>query len=201
LVPIPSTLSGYSVDRRRVYVVGEILPLTTVDPYSAQRPLVFRTDDWLKIDEIAAFIVERFPEGMSRHGWEWMTSVQDYVIHQPNQQHYIRNMPQIELVCELVRRSHFPSLPTRFQSYFAYQTETEAENFKAQQIVQTGQSLEIYELASDNALLLDQEWLRLGYSPAMSWAMAHRYWSGIASKSPKWELLMGPSAKVVRQIS
>lgn len=194
----PSKLIGYSVDRRHVYIVGDPLPLTVADPYAAQRPLVFRTDGCLEIDEISAFICETFPNGMSRHGWEWMVAIQDYVIHQPNQQHYIRNTPQIELVFELVRRSHFPELPSRLQSYFAFESFTDAHAFRQKQPADCAAAMRIYELESENALRLDQEWLKLGYSPGMSWAMAFRYWSGAASKTPKWELLLGSPARVLR---
>ena len=201
MATIPSKLSGYSVDRRHVYTVGEPLPLTVADPYAAQRPLVFRTDGWLEMDDISAFILETFPNGMSRHGWEWMVAIQDYVIHQPNQQHYVRNVPLIELVCELVRRSHFPKLPSRLQSYFAFESLTGAEVFRQAQPAGDAAAMQIYEVESENALRLDQEWLKLGYSPGMSWVMAFRYWSGAASKAPKWELLLGPPARVLRLVS
>lgn len=192
-------ITGFSVDRRRIYSVGGILPLSLKDPCSKERPLVYRTDEWVTHDEIQAFLETAMPDGMSRHGWDYMTAVQDYVLHQPNQQHYIRNLPQIEIVCELVRRSHFPNLPSRLQSYFAFLKKEEAVKFSRNQPPQE-KPLGIYELSSDKALIADQEWLKLGYSPAMSWLMAYKYWSGAVSKTPIFEVILGPPVKVIRRI-
>ena len=84
----------------------------------------------MELDEISAFVAQQFPDGLSRHGWDYMTTSVDYVIHRPNQQHYILYVPQIELVFELVRRTDFPDRPSRLQSYFAFESLADAQSFE-----------------------------------------------------------------------
>lgn len=103
----------------------------------------------------------------------------------------------IELVFELVRKASFPSMPSRFQSVFAFETLSEAQNFKANNSKYP--SL-IYLVEGQRSVKLDMSLLKIGFNAAVGILLAEKYWSGQQSEIPEWEVLIQPPIKIIRQI-
>jgi len=104
----------------------------------------------------------------------------------------------IELLFEYFRRNHFPSLPSRFQSIFAFENTDQAVNFRNE--YGTSDSL-IWEVQSDVVFKADMRLLTLQDSLLTLSYNAHRYWSGMSSgDNPVWEYLMVPPVKVTCRI-
>lgn len=187
-----SELTGYSVDRRGLYNQGLPLGLYDTDPY--QRPLQPKDGCHTGAD-LAALFPQLFPAGLSPHGWQQLTQQFGFLHgNVPGAENFVHYETQLELVLELVRRLEFQGMPSRLQSYFAWEALAEAEHFR-----QPGQS--IFRVRSERAARLDQRWLALGVQGIASWFNARRYWSGEATSQPAWELVMSAPATVLEQIN
>ena len=105
----------------------------------------------------------------------------------------------IDLLFEYVRRSDFPSCPSRFQSIFASENVNQAIRF-GNKFGKSGSFL-IWEVESDVAFKADMRLLDLPKSLLVLSYNAFRYWSGIPGENmPIWEYLMVPPVRVIRKV-
>ncbi|MFF2113617.1 DUF2441 domain-containing protein [Rhodococcus koreensis] len=166
----------YTVDRRGTLHEGQTLGLTRYDDVT---PAVLQQH----LDVL-------FPDGVAAHGANNFVSadarfqVTDHVI---------------ELAWENVRRAHFPTAPSRFQSVFAVDSLDEARAFRTA-FDPTG-TAKIWRLETEHdGFRVNMELLRTHVSALMSSHHAHCYWS---QKSPDyevpvtWEVLLTPPVQVL----
>lgn len=165
----------FTVDRNRTLKEGQIINLVK---YTDVKPL-----------ELQVHIDSLFPDGVTIHG-------ERYMIRGQTPGKGINEV--IELLFEYVRRSHFPSRPSRFQSVFAFRNVDQAVNFRNE--YGTSDNL-VWEVESDVVFKADMRLLTLQGSLLTLSYNAHRYWSGMSSgDDPIWEYLIIPPVKVIRKI-
>ena len=165
----------FTVDRNRTLEEGKIINLVK---YSDVEP-----------HELQVHVDSLFPDGVTRHGEHYMLKGQTSAMG---------ISPVIELLFEYVRRSHFPSRPSRFQSVFAFENIDQAVSFTKEYGKSEGL---IWEVESDVAFKADMRLLTLKGSLLGLSYNAHQYWREIASgNNPVWEYLMVPPVRVIRRI-
>ena len=165
----------FTVDRNRTLEEGKIINLVK---YSDVEP-----------HELQVHVDSLFPDGVTRHGEHYMLKGQTSAMG---------ISPVIELLFEYVRRSHFPSRPSRFQSVFAFENFDQAVSFRKEYGKSEGL---IWEVESDVAFKADMRLLTLKGSLLGLSYNAHQYWREIASgNNPVWEYLMVPPVRVIRRI-
>ena len=110
----------------------------------------------------------------------------------------------LELVFELVRKAHFPHLPSRFQSFFAVKHLNDFSQWPELCATEDLASANILSLdVPDDTPRFDSNWLRGGlmhnhndknywiaFAPALCFDLAYKYWSQIPTGSPRWEYLV-----------
>jgi len=164
----------YHVDRNRTLKEGQIINLVKYND--------------VNLSELQDHVDFLFPEGVTSHGERYMLK------GKPPKGH----SPVIELIFEYVRRAHFSSRPSRFQSVFAFETIAKAVKFKNK--YEKSDSL-IWEVESDVAFKADMSLLTLQVSLLLESYNAHRYWRGNSSgNNPVWEYLLSPPVRVIRRI-
>lgn len=112
-----------------------------------------------------------------------------------------------EVTLELVRRSNFPNLPSRFRSIFAVDSIDEFKNWK-ELTYENGTPVKHNVFSFDvhgGLYRFDSNWLKggisfgfdrsagkyfFGFMPAASYDYAFNYWSGLPSPCPRWEYLV-----------
>ncbi|MEH2485884.1 hypothetical protein [Bradyrhizobium sp. AZCC 2230] len=181
-------MRGFSVDRRGVYIVGGALDLLPDDP--SQSAIVEQPGRWAAQD-LTDLQRSLFPQGLSRHGWQYLFLRKDAILGSDGFA-YSAHEWMIELVFENYRLAHFPKRPSRFISYFAWQTIEQARAFK-------GPQQHIYELDGDG-FVADQVWLTLGVQGIASYYNAEKYWSGAGSAKPRWEIVLPAPVQVTRLV-
>lgn len=149
---------------------------------------------WFEQADLKKLIEEEFPDGLSLHGWQYMTERRDFIQHPTTGDTYVHNSWQTELFFELVRRSFYPAMPSRFQSFYAWESPEAATAFRA------GEQ-PVYRVEADRCFRADQTWLTLGVQNAAGWLHARRYWEGISTQVPKWEIVMRAPIRIVERIS
>jgi hypothetical protein len=143
----------------------------------------------IKPDYLQKHVDMMFPDGVTLHG----------------EQYFLRNTtkgiisPAIELLLEYVRRAFFSSRPSRFQSFFGFESIDYAEKFRAQY---ANQDTPTWEVEAELYFRADMSLLTLANSLLISSYFTYQYWSGDSSHSnkPFWEILLVPSVKVLRKI-
>lgn len=165
----------YTVDRNGTLEEDQIINLVK---YSDVKP-----------SELQVHIDSLFPDGVTSHGEHYMLKGKT-----PAE----GTNEFIELLFEYVRRSYFPSCPSRFQSVFAFENTDQAFIF----INKYGKSDSlIWEVESDITFKADMRLLTLQGSLLSLSYNAHRYWNGISSENnPVWEYLLVPPVRVIRRI-
>lgn len=139
-----------------------------------------------------------FPAGVSQHGFE-------YALNNQRGSPTSDTSGTIELLCELVRRSAFPTKLSRFQSVFACQTVADAQRFAEQSLLkdENGMPLQatVWEVTTPTppGHRGDMRLLSLGSNWLVAWTLMHRYWQGESSDEPLWELLLSPPVSVLRR--
>ena len=176
----------FSVDRRGFYKVGAALDLFKENPL--QRSFI-STEGLNTPQDSVSHLQRLFPTGLSLHGWDYMTRVQDW---SKTKSDTIYDCT-LELLFEYVRRAAFPERPSRMQCYFAFPTIEAAQAFKAD-------DQPIYRVHADAVLQLDQYWLTHGDQSVIASYAAHSYWSGAGSEQPNWEYMLVPPVKVLERI-
>ncbi|CAN7806422.1 hypothetical protein LJR267_010722 [Paraburkholderia hospita] len=182
----------FSVDRRGFYKAGGTLGLYKQNP--APAPLM-TVGTHITPAILENHLLSLFPEGLSLHGWDYMT--RQCLMPLPHAVGADYSVI-LEQVLEYVRRTAFAEHPSRLQSYFAFDSMADAVNFRAS----GGQPQNpIYLLNPSHALQMDQEWLRLGHQNAIGSYCAHQYWMGAASPAQDWEYMLVTPIDVVQQVA
>lgn len=101
-------MAFYTVDRRRALVAGQKISLVK---YKDVQP-----------PELQQHVEKFFPDGVTSHGERYLLRGETRTI--------LLN-PNIELLLEYVRRSHYADKPSRFQSLFAWETVAAAKEFRS----------------------------------------------------------------------
>jgi hypothetical protein len=105
----------YTVDRKRIYKVGQVIHLMMADP---QRRTLLRSHQGLFHPEhLAAHVKELFPTGLSYHGWQYLTELAKAVPIGADKVPFTPLNHAIELTFEYVRRAAFPKQPSRMQTF------------------------------------------------------------------------------------
>lgn len=166
----------FTVDRNRTLKEGQLIDLAK---YSDVTPPELQTH--------ADFL---FPDGVTSHG-------EYYFLRGERPAKGVNEV--IELLFDYVRKSYFPSCPSRFQSVFAFKTIDQALHFKNNY---GNPDSTIYEVESDKAFRADMRLLTLQGSLLLLSYDAHKYWQGIScGDDPIWEYLLSPPVKVIRKIN
>jgi hypothetical protein len=179
----------YSVDRRGFCKAGDTLCLMRESPLPGRTIREF--PDFVEAEEFSAHLRGLYPDGLSVHGWEYL--MRDLLTQIPGERVWATYESALEMIFESVRMSAFANAPSRFQSYFAWETIEAATEFS--------DDFPIYEVESETRFRADQAWLRLGYQGAMTLLFAHRYWSGAPSVTPKWEILLSPPVYIRARVT
>lgn len=164
----------YTVDR-----IGSLKPETV---------LVLQRFDDIDPPELQAHVNGMFPNGVSSHGNQYFLS---------NTSLASLASPNMEILLEYVRRACYSTCPSRFQSYFGFQTIDDAITFRAR----FGEPQNsIWQVACRDYFKADMHLLNMQGSILQYSYWAHLYWKGQPGSSPFWELLLAPPVKVVAQI-
>lgn len=138
---------------------------------------------------------EFYPKGISKHGVQYLS--ERFEFPNFNGKDYVPNTPMIELTFELMRKLKFPDKPSRFLCVFGCETYEMAQNFKNRYRNNEGN---IYKVIAENFVKLDMNYLFLGPSIIGNLIIAEKYWSGIPSSNPFWEILMTGKIIVVEKM-
>jgi hypothetical protein len=172
----------YSADRRKLYGAGPLVLTRTTYPGFRS----FENDGSLLPGELAAHIETLFPDGLSIHGWLYAPFTGSY-------NGGIHNDAALEITLEYVRRAFFPHLPSRFQSFFAFDDIERVKQFARE----SAPGSRIVELRSNSSVKVDMGWLKARRQLAGLSYVAHHYWSGAATEMPDWEYLMVPPVDII----
>ena len=162
----------FTVDRAGTLREGDVLNLTK---YADIAP-----------PELQVHADAMFPLGVSRHGNQYFLG--------SGSKGSVAS-PAIELLFEYVRRASFPDRPSRFTSWFATESITDAATFRARYCAGTGVIRRVQAPTTHraNMHLLTSNQTVLVYS----W-FAHLYWSGEAGPvQPFWEHLLVPPVEIL----
>lgn len=138
---------------------------------------------------------ELYPNGISKHGIQYLSEKFDFPKF--NGKDYVPNIAMIELTFELMRKIKFPDKPSRFSSVFGCETYEIAKKFKNDYRNGKGN---IYKVIAENFIKLDMNYLFLGPSIIGNLIIAEKYWCGIPTSNPFWEILMTGKIEVIRKI-
>lgn len=174
----------YFVDRAGYCQPGMTLELLRDPPFE-----MLDLPGFLAESETRAHLQSLFADGLSIHGWHYLLERLSYP--QMGSVNFVNYDPSLELAFEHLRRADHASAPSRFQSYFAWESFADATAFSQGAI---------FELEADDQYRVDQNWLRFGYQVVHTSLCATRYWSQVASPSPKWEILLKPPVRVLRRV-
>ncbi|OGW25985.1 MAG: hypothetical protein A2X59_04470 [Nitrospirae bacterium GWC2_42_7] len=133
-----------------------------------------------------------FSNGISKHGMRYLDD-ENYKIPGVERSHIL------EIIFEYIRRGHFPKLPSRYQSFFAFEKIEECVWFRNDK---KSPSAPIYEVECDTYFRADMNCLYLLKNMCDLSIKAHRYWSGQPASDipPVWEILLTPPVKIVKLI-
>lgn len=191
-----STTTFYTVDRARMLTENQtIICQTNLAPHKHYHTTGFQTEE-----EIIQEILLEYPEGISRHGVQYL--IQNFLIKysQPNR---VGPLPitdsttMTEMILEQMRLRFFSHLPSRMQSMFAWQLQEEAEQFNEEQ----GGNNPIFEVEASNYFIADQNWLGWGPTLPTNILSAKKYWRGELTRAPKQEAVILLPATIGRQIN
>ncbi|VVY30221.1 Uncharacterised protein [Escherichia coli] len=151
--------------------------------------------------ELADFLNQMYPDGLSNHGRNYLYNPGP--IMDGGDDNGEGKALLIGLVFELVRRSHFPEKPSRYQSLFACEQLNEVKQFRALLAKERGDenilTAPIYEVLSWEPVHRGDMNLLNGNCPVLElYHRAHLYWSGEPApvkkgkeeEKPFWELLI-----------
>jgi hypothetical protein len=185
----------FTVDRRSLLVTGAELTLTSD---IADRTLWVFAEHFGEA-ELLAKAQALFPEGLSPHGIhylvEYCLATQRITGHRATIE-AVPHVPTVELTFELVRRLEFPDRPSRFQSWFGWQTLEEAKRFRESHGTPEAR---IFAIDSPGTFRADMSLLLHGGSNLGATILAARYWSGIAGPHPAWEFVLPQPIRIGEQ--
>lgn len=174
-------MKAYRLDRRNEMYVGQTIELKIFNDIA---PPFLNT-----------LLHKEYPEGLTSHGDQFYASTLSENIFQS---------AFIESIFEYERRLKFPDKISRYQAIFAAETLEEATTWAEK--LKTSSKCELYEIEFDhsNAIKVDASWLAMGeYLPSLLYTSyyAEQYWNGAFTKTPNFELLISPPAKVLRKVN
>jgi hypothetical protein len=174
----------YTVDRAGSMNENSIFELNT--NYPEKR--MCTVDGLYNEKDVIARIEQLYPTGLSRHGVQYLITRGIVIFKEGTRSplHITYTQPMIEAIFELVRRSEFPTLPSRIQSMFGWLTLEDARKFNESE----GNDKSIFEVESNNAFIADQNLLFLGSSVIGAYELARKYWSCDRSKNCKLEAVI-----------
>lgn len=156
--------------------------------------------------ERATFLKDIYPSGLSMHGYNYFYNPGPIMSACDDESAALL----IGLIFELVRRSHFPTKPSRYQSLFACQKVDEAKQFRNlladERCDDEIRVAAIYEVLTDDVVHCGDMRLLNDDCPVLElYRRAHLYWSGKTVKlkegqEPFWEVLIPLPVLVGRQI-
>jgi hypothetical protein len=139
--------------------------------------------------ELQSHVNDMFPAGVSHHG-------ERYFLRNESQARLAS--PNIELLFEYVRRAQYPNRPSRFQSFFAFETIEQAVTFRERYGI--ANSI-VWEVESEENFRADMNLLTIRDNSILVYSyFAHLYWRGETRESPFWEYLLVPPIKALRRI-
>lgn len=183
---IGEQLKLYSADRRGLYQTGP-LGLMLKSPFHGARFLKSHRGDFMA-EDVYEHVLQMFPEGLSIHGWAY--ALEQNWVQNDQGEAFLRCSHAIELVFEYVRRANFPELPSRLQSYFAFDDIDRVARFSP--------GSPIFEVHPASMFKADQTWLNVSDQLAVASFNANQYWLGSASATPDWEYLLVPPVTIAR---
>ncbi|MBO2010860.1 hypothetical protein [Hymenobacter negativus] len=137
-----------------------------------------------------------YGSGISRHGEQYLFGDYQYLYNEHGTS-YTQHHPMMELAYELVRLYRFPTLPSRFTSFFGCRTLAEAQHFRRSYSQGRGA---IHRVTCEQHFSADMTYLHMGAGLPSTMVVAERYWSGTASPTPFWEVLMQGPVHVLEQV-
>ncbi|RDJ12429.1 DUF2441 domain-containing protein [Rhizobium grahamii] len=177
----------YSADRRGFYQHGKLMLFKT--PHD---PLM-KFEDSPRGDfggeEVLKHMLALFPDGLSPHGWDHAIRPANVVVFTSATTSItaVEHSCAIEMLFEFVRRENFKHRPSRFQSYYAFDSIAEVEEFTK---LFPDKTFPIYELNSAGVFKCDQKWMNVSDNIGSAFYRAHQFWTGAATKEPKWEYML-----------
>jgi hypothetical protein len=111
---------------------------------------------------------------------------------------FVPYSPAIEAIFELIRQWKYPAEPSRFQSVFGCQAESEAHGMAA---LLGRQEYAIYKVATESYQIRDMSMLLLGKNFVSSLLYAEKYWTRNSGPSPIWEAVMQPPIKIIERVA
>jgi hypothetical protein len=142
--------------------------------------------------EIQEHVNEMFPEGVSTHGERYFLKNEST----PN-----IASPNIEIFFEYVRKAFYPERPSRFQSYFGFETISDASNFSHCFPSDSGITPWLWEVEAELFFKADMNLLNQQKSVLIFSYLANKYWKGeTINASPIWEVLLIPPIIIKRRI-
>lgn len=138
----------------------------------------------------ASHITELCKDGLSLHGARYLIRIARNEINFANF--------ATELYFEFIRWKHYPHLPSRLQSLFAFDKYSAALEF-----ARDNPDSRIFEIDfSGRCFIADMNLLRLDLTPETQEYYARSYWAGKAFKidNPRWECVIDLPVKVINEI-
>lgn len=146
-------------------------------------------------EDFKKLVKEYYPDGLSHFGKDYLMEPVRY--ERVNNYGYISHVMSVDAYFEFVRRLRFPHQPSRYQTFFAWETLDEARafnNFKAQ-----GKG-EIFLVTAERYARLDASWLVIGNFYIEGIYFAEQYWLGHPNDKPSWEYLLSFPVTILKKI-
>lgn len=141
-------------------------------------------------DFLQSHVDSMFPEGVSRHGDQYFLS---------NSAQANVASPAIELVFEYVRRAHFLTAPSRFQSWFGTDSVEAAVEFRNRFAPNSG--ARIWRIECNDVFRANMNLLTAADSALVQSWRAHQYWQGQAGLGDAfWEYLLRGTVRVLEPV-
>lgn len=156
---------------------------------------IIEAEDFYNPEEFKRYKSELYPDGISKHGEIYLHNA--FKATGPNLA-FTPNEFLIETTFEIIRRLKFPNRKSRFECSFACLTIEDALRIRVDQFNHVGK---IYKVSCDKFSIADMNLLRQGGSILGIQIMAEKYWSGIESRIPLFEVLMETPIQIIEEIA
>lgn len=164
----------FHFDRKSLLSEGDIINLTKYTDISP--------------DYLQKHIDKYYPSGFTGHG--------EYYLLQGTSASKLIN-PNIEIFFEYVRRAYYKNKPSRFQSFFAFNSMEEVVKFIDKFQYKSGK---LWEVECEKSYSADMSLLNIGSSILTYSYNAHLYWEGKSSDDPIWEVLLAPPVNIIQEV-
>jgi hypothetical protein len=146
-------------------------------------------------DEFKEYKASLFPDGLSKHGETYLHNL--YKSTGPDMK-YLPNEYFIETVFDLIRRLKYPERKSRFLSIFGCLSLEDAQEIRTNIFNGNGS---IYKVTCEKYFKADMSLLRQCSSIIGIQIIAEKYWAGLSSTTPFWEILMEPPVAIIEKIT